>query len=393
MSLYVFLACLVAVNTWVTVRVRRAAGMPHKGMHIAMTWIVPVLGAVIVLPQLPRYEAQHADGEPAPRKSGVLDAAPEQVGATGVEPYAFKARLLQPHGFPLPDWDAVDNWLATIHDGTARRDARLDTRRAWLLHLRDALGPHVSLHETSDAYVLSSLAEPVALATAKYVSTTRQRVERVLHGLAQFPPGEKSILLVLDDEETYYRYVAIYYPEDGEFAFSGGMFIKQGCPHFVLRSADLPSIEPTIAHELTHSALAHLQLPLWLDEGIAVNTERRLSNVGASLYTPLEMRDKHLQFWGPVEIQEFWSGASFFRTDDGNLLSYDLARLLVEQLGKSWESFQRFVAQARREDAGAAAAAEHLGVDLGAYVCALFEKTDPPAWKPLPAGTAIAGPA
>lgn len=139
--------------------------------------------------------------------------------------------------------------------------------------------------------------------------------------------------------------------------------------------------------------MAHPHLPLWLDEGIAVNTERRIRYVGPSLYTPQEMRDKHLRFWGPAEIQQFWSGESFFRTDDGNMLSYDLARLLVEQFGKSWDAFQRFTGAARQEDAGAAAAAEHLGIDLGAYVCALVEKTDEAKWRPLAAGTSGAAPA
>jgi hypothetical protein len=39
---------------------------------------------------------------------------------------------------------------------------------------------------------------------------------------------------VLDSEEDYYRYVSIYYPSEGEFALSGGMFIHAGCPHFVV---------------------------------------------------------------------------------------------------------------------------------------------------------------
>ena len=30
-------------------------------------------------------------------------------------------------------------------------------------------------------------------------------------------------------------------------------------------------------HEMTHGSVAHLPLPLWLNEGLAVNTERRLA--------------------------------------------------------------------------------------------------------------------
>ena len=74
---------------------------------------------------------------------------------------------------------------------------------------------------------------------------------------------------------------------------------------------------------MTHLALAHLSLPKWLDEGIAVNLERRLTGLRDSLYTPKELHEKHLEFWNEQSIQEFWSGTSFQRTDAGNLLSYE----------------------------------------------------------------------
>lgn len=94
----------------------------------------------------------------------------------------------------------------------------------------------------------------------------------------------------------------------------------------------------------------------------------------------------HLRFWNPATIQEFWAGASFHRTDDGHLLSYELARVVVEQMARDWEAFQAFVATAKRQDAGAAAAREALGVDLGAYVGALLQIDDSAGWAPHPAG-------
>jgi len=160
------------------------------------------------------------------------------------------------------------------------------------------------------------------------------------------------------------------------------MLINAGCPHFVVRRADLASIEPVIAHEMTHSAVSHLRLPLWLDEGIAVNTEHKIAGATQGLFTPHELRAKHLQFWGEQEVQQCWSGEAFHRTDDGNMLSYDLARIVVDQLGRSWNAFEQFVLHADRADAGALSAREHLGVDLGAYVCALFERQPATNWSP-----------
>jgi hypothetical protein len=382
MSFFIFLGCLVAVNIWVTRRVRRAADLDHKGLHIAMVWIAPMFGALFTHWHIRPYERQ-ADASPLPAsRQDDPGHAPRVLTAPGVPPFALTEHIAAPNGFAIPDWRAVHEWLGTIADDRARRGARLQSHRAWLMHLHEGLGPHFWLYETDDAFVLSSLEEPVARAAGKYISQARRKVAQVLGGLAHFAEGEKSVLLVLDDETWYYHYIAIYYPEQGEFAFSGGMFIDAGCPHFVVPRGDLAAIEPVIAHELTHSALAHLKLPLWLDEGIAVNTERKIAPTGRGLYTPHEIHAKHLRFWGPAEIQQFWSGRSFARTDDGNLLSYELARAIVEQLARSWESFERFVKDARREDAGAAAAAEHLGVDLGAYVCALFDKADPATWSP-----------
>jgi hypothetical protein len=191
-------------------------------------------------------------------------------------------------------------------------------------------------------------------------------------------------LLVLDDDESYYRYVSTYYPKDGEFALSGGMFINAGCPHFVAKRADLVTVEPVIAHEMTHMAVSHLKLPTWLDEGIAVNVERRLTSTPPLLYTPQELHDKHLNFWDDDTIQEFWSGQSFHRGDDGNMLSYELARILVDNMGHDWPSFAKFVSAANRGDAGAEAARSWLSLDLGASVRALLELESRADWSPKP---------
>jgi hypothetical protein len=189
-------------------------------------------------------------------------------------------------------------------------------------------------------------------------------------------------VIAFDDAETYYRYVSYYYPKRGKFAVSGGIQISTGCSHFVTVKRDLRTVEPVIAHEMTHSCVAYLPLPSWLNEGLAVNTEHRLAGSSLSHYTPQELREKHRAFWGKEEIQQFWSGDSFYRIDEGTLLSYDLARIMVEQMAKDWEQFERFVLAANRNDAGALAAQQHLGVDLGDYVYALLEKRPTSGWAP-----------
>lgn len=379
-----FLAALVLINIWATRRVLRSHEFGNRKALLVMgVWIVPFLGALIARNHAPLPASPPTRREAPPAEDGDAPTAPELLHLGGAQAFDVHTHLHAPDGIPLLDWQALDAWAhqATTPEGTT--EAINQGRRAWLLHLRDALGDPMHLHESQDVYILSPLEGHVARAMAQYVTKTRQRIARVLDGVARFNPGEKSVLLVLESEELYYDYVAQFYPEGGEFAFSGGMFIHNGCPHFVVVQADLAAVEPVIAHELTHSALAWLHLPTWLDEGLAVNTEHRLTGARGPAQSPQAMHQRHQVFWNAERMQEFWSGDSFHRADEGNQLSYDLARIAVEQLARDWSAFSRFATTASRNDAGAEAAASALGIELGSYVGALVRASED--WTPRPA--------
>lgn len=307
------------------------------------------------------------------------------VTAEGSADFSVTENLLHANGLPLLDWNAAQHWVDGITGEAAQARAWSDCERAWLEHLRVALGPEYRLRADGSAMLVSTLERNVAEATLAFVNKTLQRVARILDGVAHVPEWGHDILVVFDDDDTYYRYVAHYYPEAGEFAGSGGMYINAGCGHFATVKADLRAIEPVIAHELTHACLSHLPIPAWLNEGIAVNTERRLCPPSSGVSSPQQMHARHRKFWGPVEVQQFWSGKSFLRADEGNELSYDLARIMVSQFGAAWDRFRPFVLAANVEDAGASAALEHLGVQLGDAVCALLELESSSQWAPNPA--------
>jgi hypothetical protein len=313
---------------------------------------------------------------------GSQEVAPTTLTRSDGIPLDFNATLMDGHGFPIPDWKAVNEW--TDAPGVERAAARNLARRAWLLHLRDSAGGGLQVVQNRKAMVLSSFESHVALAAANYVSDLRGRIVNLLEGIAEFPLGEQSVMLLFDSREDYYRYVANYYPDEGEFAFSGGMFINAGCPHFVGEKNDLSVLEPMIAHEMTHNSVAHLALPLWLDEGIAVNTEQRLSFQPANYQDAIDKLDKHRKFWTPERVQEFWSGQSFLRTDEGNELSYDMARHIVELLGRDWATFTRFARSARREDGGLTAAREVLDLDLGQIAATAIGMGEQKDWRPRP---------
>jgi hypothetical protein len=77
---------------------------------------------------------------------------------------------------------------------------------------------------------------------------------------------------------------------------------------------------------MTHAFVTHLPIPAWLNEGLAVNMEIAFGRVADS-HKLIELHARHRKFWTPELIQDYWSGRSWRRADEGNELSYDLGRL------------------------------------------------------------------
>ena len=94
-----------------------------------------------------------------------------------------------------------------------------------------------------------------------------------------------------------------------------------------------------------------------------------------------ERHIKHQQFWQEREIQEFWSGFSFSRPDEGSELSYQLAQLIVFSLSEDYTEFVEFVNEATYSDAGEAAAIKVYGGSIGAVIHQYFGEGD---WSPKP---------
>lgn len=203
-------------------------------------------------------------------------ASPDNVMVDGYESFLLSEHLSRHNDFPILDWAAVDAWLREAIPDDKQAVAWGDCERAWLLHFRASLGETFYLHEGPTAVVVSSLSEPEVRAMLQYMERTLKRVAAVLEGIAVPPPWGKDLLIAFDDQQQYYDYVSYYYPESGEFAFSGGMHINAGCSHYVTLKSDLRSMETVLAHEMTHGCLSHLPIPMWLNEGLAVNTEQRL---------------------------------------------------------------------------------------------------------------------
>jgi hypothetical protein len=321
--------------------------------------------------------------EPAPPANEPQASDVLEIGGVrlSIEPHI----QIDANGFPRFDWDAIHDWVDTL-EPPLQAEAWAQAEIAWLARVRDSLQDGYRLDKQGAAIVLSSLEANVARSTLDFMTKTLRRIAATLDGIVTTSEEwGHDILIVFDDDDSYYRYVSHFYGEEGEFAGSGGMFINDGCRHFVTMKSDLRLVEPVIVHEMTHSCLSHLPIPAWLNEGLAVNTERRLSPpLAPDLLTPQQMNAKHRAFWDADKVQEFWSGKSWLRNDDGNMLSYDLARILVDEFAEDWEKFKQFTLAADLSDAGTSAAEKHLGIDLGAAVCAVLELEPTAAWRPDP---------
>lgn len=283
---------------------------------------------------------------------------------------------------PVPDWPRVEESLAATFATEGANEIWSKVSLYWMHAMRQALGEGFTVASSDNFHLLSPGTAREQTLFLEFAERCGKRILRLLDGIAKDEGFGKWCVIAFANENQYYEYVANYYPDEGEFAFSGGMYINHGYGHFVCVHDQMSAIEPVIAHELTHMHLTHLSLPAWVDEGLAVNTEQILCPPRSSLYLPHEMKAKHGDFWNAETIQEFWSGKSFLRTDDGNMLSYDLAKHMVTLLSQDRARFMAFVNAAALADSGQAAAARHLGNPLETAVEYVLGEGQ---WQPEPA--------
>jgi hypothetical protein len=130
--------------------------------------------------------------------------------------------------------------------------------------------------------------------------------------------------------------------------------------------------------------VAHLRLPLWLNEGVAVTLQKAIAPTPRSpgqsdqdaLFTatidwrpPMmwdELAERHFSFWNKVNIQEFWAGTSFFKPGSSSELSYSLAEVFVKLITERTTpaAFRDFLKTVQQDDAGQTMAMEILGIQL-----------------------------
>jgi hypothetical protein len=283
-------------------------------------------------------------------------------------------------GFPRPDWNAISKNIELLPE-ERHSDEWLDAARSWLATTLEHLPSEYRIIESANFLLLSAQ-------DARYVELLSSFLERslttIVANLDQIALDEgngKHVVLVFDNHDTYYQYMSYFYPEDSESILSSGVFLNTEYGHFTFPFLEMSEAEATAAHELTHACLRHLPIPLWLNEGFAVTMEDDICG-SQPLQMEQERLEEHRNFWNAETIQEFWSGYSFNRTDEGSNLSYELARYCLRALAHDYDAFARFANLANYDDGGEAAAIEVFEGSLGGLIYQFFGDGD---WSPNPA--------
>lgn len=286
---------------------------------------------------------------------------------------------------PIGDWKAARRAAPRTDDAGALEDYWWSAALAWLEAMRAHLGGHYAITRSEHFALLSSLPDRKRQLTIEFCERTRRRILRALDGIASRWGNGPHVVFIFDNDDQYYSYIGNYYPKRGVFAMSSGVFLPRGYGHFVFVASELYAMEPIIAHELTHCLLAKLPLPAWLNEGTAVNMETALTpgvrDPRRGIFEHREKARERRAFWNAETIQQFWSGKSFLRPDEGSAQSYDLGTELTRLLAKDYDNYRAFMNRAQYADAGSEATQAVYGFTLADLASAVLG--DGP-WAPDP---------
>lgn len=231
---------------------------------------------------------------------------------------------------PRPKWDTIANWIESQTEPDSFDEVWTQIARDWLIRLSRSLPNEYALYESPE-FLLLAIDESCGQRVLNRSERARDIILKTLSGVASDEGFGKHVILLFADINSYYDYVTDFYPDEGEFGLSGGMFVNAGYGHFAICPGHFNDYERVIAHELNHALLRHLPLPLWLNEGVTQVMEDVVTD-SSYFSVDREIRQRHLDYWDAETIDMFWSGDSFYSPDDGQELSYHLSQVLFRNL-------------------------------------------------------------
>ena len=186
-----------------------------------------------------------------------------------------------------------------------------------------------------------------------YTEATYRTVTSFLRAAAWAVITASMCFLLFADHDDYFAYTS-YFQRAGTHILSGGMFIRRGYAHVAMPYTNVFLAQHVLVHELTHNLLCHLPIPLWLNEGLAVTSEKMVLNENFIL--DRELAERHRRHWNEINLQAFWAGKTYNMPGDDSELSYSLGEILVRLIAEKGEKFIPFVQSADWRDGGQTAA-------------------------------------
>lgn len=281
--------------------------------------------------------------------------------------------------FPRPDWQRVDDWISSHFQEDQLDQAWQDVATAWLDLLKQDLPKHFSVQQSDYFLMLSGFDDRTTDRLLSYCEHARETILKSIPFAGTQLGDRLNIVLAFDDSAKYYAYVSDYYPEEGEYGESVGMFIHRDYPHIALNNPPSWYRQRVIAHEMCHLFLSHLPLPLWLNEGITQVVEDIVLD-SSNFQLDHETLRSHRAYWNRETINDFWSGDSFSAADDGQKLSYNLAQVIVRNLlADDPNALNEIIQTAHYEDSGNAAFQQICDETLGDQIELFLGEGD---WEP-----------
>jgi hypothetical protein len=290
--------------------------------------------------------------------------------STSEEAFTFE------EGFSRPDWNVIRKTVVETVGPEELHQAWSEVALQWVIRLRGELGGHYHVTQSNDFILLCALGKDETRRILNFADRALVVIREQLKDVAWRDFQGKHVILLFDDEDDYYQYHALYWQE-GVNVRSGGLFIDKGYAHIAMGYGYGSAVRTIIAHELAHNCVAHLPLPTWLNEGVAMRVEGFVTGRTESLPTS-ERIDEHRNFWTKERIQYFWAGDSFY-DPDAQSLSYSLAEILLQMLVGDHNRFLEFLRHAHYDDAGQTAVLDCLGINLGDAVATFLGPGD---WRP-----------
>jgi hypothetical protein len=289
----------------------------------------------------------------------------------------FPEAFLYVDGFSRPNWPFIRRLLKEAPQEELGL-VWVAVGKQWMDRLAQDLGADYRVDESDQFFLVSALKPQTAREVITMAESTLAGIESALGEAAWKSKYGKHVVLLFEEDDDYYQYVSYFYRE-GLHPTSGGCLLTRDYVHIAIPRYPNMDLRRILAHELTHNCLVHLQLPTWLNEGLAQWFDRSFSRYPRDLLEG-DLRERHFAFWNPTTIQKFWAGTSFSEPGESNELSYNLAEIFVNLLVSHKERFAAFVHQAQRTDAGQTAALDCLCMDLGSLAETFVGEG---SWRPV----------